>query len=103
MKPLALVALLLAGCAQPAPFFPKPAEPAPMAATVPPAKAQIEAVTGTASGPRAAAGELRPVGQSKDESCASGWTLPEILSTLAAAAIFAWALLRLYRAKADKA
>lgn len=100
MKPLALVALLLAGCAQPAPFFPKPAEPAPIAATVPAAKAEAE--TSTASGPRAAAGELRPVGQSKDESCASGWTLSEILSTLAAAAIFAWALLRLYRAKAAK-
>ena len=96
MRLLALAALLLAGCAQPAPFFPKPADPAPVVA------AAVKTEPSPAPAPRvAAAGEVRVVGARADgATCADCWTWPEILATLASAALFIWALIRLYRRKA---
>lgn len=95
---LALLALLLGGCAQPAPFFPKPAEPGPVAAVT--SKAEPTA-TPAPRGQRA--GEVRLVGELKDEpACAAcTWSLGEILAFLAAAAALGWGLVRLYRKKAE--
>lgn len=89
-KFLALAALvLLAGCAQPAPLLPKPPAPPVVASTLPEPTAT--------PAPRPAA-EVRLVGERKDEpACASCWTLPEVLGALAGAALFALALVRLYR------
>lgn len=91
--PLALVALLLAGCAQPSPLFPQPSGPEPMAAA---------AVAPAPTPKPAAAGEVRLVGEPKEPACATCWSLTEILAALAASGLLAWALAKLYRAKAGK-
>ncbi len=95
-KVFALAVLaLLAGCAQPSPLFPKPPAPPVVASTLPEPTATPM--------PKTAAGEVRLVGESKDESCCTScWTLPEILAALTGAALFALALVRLYRRRSGK-
>lgn len=91
---LLTVVLLLAGCAQPSPLFPQPPGPDPMAAGM------------SAPAPRpkaAAAGDVRVVGEAAKPACETcRWSIPEILSALAASGLLAWALAKLYRAKAGK-
>ena len=93
--PLALLALLFAGCAQPAPLLPEPPKSAPVAAV--PAE-----VTAPAPAPKPLAPEVRLVGEPKEPACATCWTPAEIFSALVAAGLLAWALAKLYRAKAGK-
>ena len=93
--PLALLALALAGCAQPAPLLPEPPKPEPVAAV--PA-----AVTAPTPAPKPPAPEVRLVGEPKEPTCATCWSVAEILSALAASGLLAWALAKLYRAKAGK-
>lgn len=96
-KVLALGALLLAGCAQPAPLIPQPPAPPPVAAVAPKAEEP-----GPASRP-AAPGEVRLVGERKEKACGACWSFPEILSAATAAVLFGWALFRLYRRRSGKA
>lgn len=93
LKPLVLAALLLAGCAQPAPLIPQPPGPGPVAATAPAAPSE----------PRpTASGDVRLVGERKERACGACWSFSEVLAAVTAAVLFAWGLIRLYRRKSGK-
>lgn len=92
---LLLAVLLLAGCAQPAPLLPEPPKSAPVAAV----PAEVPAPT---PAPKPPVPEVRLVGEAKEPACASCWSAAEILAALAASGLLAWALAKLYRAKAGK-
>jgi hypothetical protein len=85
-------ALLLVGCAMPAPLVPQPPGPGPVATVT---------ATPNSKAHKAAAGTIQETATS-DETCAiTGWTMGETLGAILAAVLFIAALVGLYRRKRD--